>query len=132
MDQHSISIFQKLLINALKLDLLLFCLLITSSVIFFFFFKNLFAEISVAYGFLMVWLKDLHLLIGSICLSLFIVYLLNLLKNINKKSFLIIVVTISLNLLSMIISFDYAIFILLSLIFLTIFLIIFKFKNYIK
>ena len=132
MNINSISKINELLIKALRFNLILLTLLIMSSAISFFFFKQLFADISLTYGFLMVWLKDIYLLVGSFFFSFFLVYILNMLKITNKKFFRIILVIISLNLICMIMSFDYAMLTILVLIFVIIFLISISIKNYIK
>ena len=132
MNINSISKINELLIKALRFNLILLTLLIMSSAISFFFFKQLFADISLTYGFLMVWLKDIYLLVGSFFFSFFIVYILSMLKITNKKFFRIILVIISLNLICMIMSFDYAMLTILVLIFVIIFLISISVKNYIK
>lgn len=132
MNINSISKINELLIKALRFNLILLILLIMSSAISFFFFKQLFVDISLTYGFLMVWLKDIYLLVGSFFFSFFIVYILNMLKIINKKPFRIILVIIFLNLICMIMRFDYAMLTILVLIFVIIFLISISLKNYTK
>ena len=118
----------KLIISGFQINYKLIIFNIFFSFIFFFFFKKLSLEISINYNFDFIWLKDYHLIIGSIFLSSFLAFILSLFEKINQnllKIFTVIFIFLS---LLMILNFEFSFFLLLLSILTSIFFLILNVK----
>lgn len=120
----------KFIISGFQFNYILILLNFFFSIVFFFFFKKLLDEISINYNFNFIWLKNYHLIIGSVGLSSFLVFLLSLLIKINQNLFKIFTIIFIFIFLLMILNFEFSLFLLLlSILILICFLILnIKFK----
>lgn len=128
MTHLSIQRLLKFVISGFQFNYKLIILNIFFSIVFFFFFKKLLGEISINYNFNFFWLKSYHLIIGSIGLGSFLIFLLNLFVKINQnllKIFTTIFIFIS---LLMILNFEFSLFLLLLSILASIFFLILNIK----